>query len=87
MSFHVVVGTSASGIATARLLAESGERVRILSRRGGGPEHPLIEPIAADARDAARLTDLTSGATTLFTAPHRPTTCCPWRPRRWRPRC
>ncbi|MFI6735331.1 NAD-dependent epimerase/dehydratase family protein [Nonomuraea sp. NPDC050451] len=66
MSFHVVVGTSASGIATARLLAESGERVRILSRRGGGPEHPLIEPIAADARDAARLTELTSGATTLF---------------------
>ncbi|MEV4362109.1 NAD-dependent epimerase/dehydratase family protein [Nonomuraea sp. NPDC004186] len=66
MSFHVVVGTSASGIATARLLAESGERVRILSRRGGGPEHSLIEPIAADARDAARLTELTSGATTLF---------------------
>ncbi|WP_405802115.1 NAD-dependent epimerase/dehydratase family protein [Streptomyces sp. NBC_01506] len=48
------------------MLAESGERVRILSRRGGGPQHPLIEPIAADARDAARLTELTSGATTLF---------------------
>lgn len=66
MPLHVVVGTSPSGSATARLLAESGERVRILSRRGGGPEHPLIERIAADARDAAQLTALTAGATTLF---------------------
>ncbi|MCK9928164.1 NAD-dependent epimerase/dehydratase family protein [Frankia sp. Mgl5] len=66
MPLHVVVGTSASGIATARLLAESGDRVRILSRRGGGPEHPLIERIAADARDADRLTTLTDGGTTLF---------------------
>jgi nucleoside-diphosphate-sugar epimerase len=66
MSFHVVVGTSAAGVATARLLAESGERVRLLSRRGGGPAHPLIEPIAADARDGTRLTELTSGAATLF---------------------
>ncbi len=66
MPLHVIVGTSASGTATARLLAESGDRVRILSRRGGGPEHPLIERIAADARDADRLTELTDGATTLF---------------------
>jgi nucleoside-diphosphate-sugar epimerase len=66
MSFHVVVGTSAAGIATARLLADSGERVRLLSRRGGGPAHQLIEPIAADARDATRLTELAIGATTLF---------------------
>lgn len=66
MSLHVVVGTSASGTATARLLAESGDHVRVLSRRGGGPEHPLIERIAADARDVTRLTELTDGATTLF---------------------
>lgn len=66
MPLHVVVGTSVCGTATARLLAESGDRVRILSRRGGGPEHPLIERIAADARDADRLTRLTEGAATLF---------------------
>ncbi|WP_261569439.1 NAD-dependent epimerase/dehydratase family protein [Frankia gtarii] len=66
MSLHVVVGANHSGTATARLLAESGDRVRILSRRGGGPEHPLIERIAADASDAALLIELAQGAVTLF---------------------
>ncbi|WP_374215869.1 NAD-dependent epimerase/dehydratase family protein [Frankia sp. AiPs1] len=66
MSLHVVVGANHSGTATARLLAESGDRVRILSRRGGGPEHPLIERITADASDAALLTELAQGAVTLF---------------------
>jgi hypothetical protein len=42
MPLHVVVGRSLSGIRTALLLAESGERVRLVSRTGGGPEHPLI---------------------------------------------
>ncbi|MFF7246305.1 NAD-dependent epimerase/dehydratase family protein [Embleya sp. NPDC008237] len=64
--FHVVVGAGATGSATALLLAESGERVRIVTRRGTGPEHPLIERIAADANDAARLVELTQGARTLF---------------------
>ncbi|WP_439677300.1 NAD-dependent epimerase/dehydratase family protein [Embleya sp. MST-111070] len=64
--FHVVVGAGTTGTATALLLAESGERVRVVTRRGGGPEHPLIERVAADASDAARLTELTRGAATLF---------------------
>ncbi|MYS78796.1 NAD-dependent epimerase/dehydratase family protein [Embleya scabrispora] len=64
--FHVVVGAGATGSATALLLAESGERVRIVTRRGTGPEHPLIERVAADATDAARLVELTCGARTLF---------------------
>ncbi|MFJ8744622.1 NAD-dependent epimerase/dehydratase family protein [Embleya sp. NPDC127516] len=64
--FHVVVGAGATGSATALLLAESGERVRVVSRRGGGPPHPLIERVAADATDTARLIELTSGARTLF---------------------
>lgn len=66
MSLHVVVGANHSATATARLLAESGDRVRMLSRRGGGPAHPLIERITADASDAAVLTELTRGAVTLF---------------------
>ncbi|OPC80331.1 NAD-dependent epimerase [Embleya scabrispora] len=64
--FHVVVGAGTTGTATALLLAESGERVRVVTRRGGGPGHPLVERVAADATDAARLTELTRGATTLF---------------------
>ncbi|MEJ3747183.1 NAD-dependent epimerase/dehydratase family protein [Actinomycetes bacterium KLBMP 9797] len=65
MSLQVVVGASHSAAATARLFADSGDRVRMLSRRGGGPEHPLIERITADASDAALLTELARGAATL----------------------
>ncbi|WP_063780835.1 hypothetical protein [Nonomuraea sp. SBT364] len=67
MTFHVIVGRGAAASKTALLLAEDGERVRMISRTGGGPEHPLVERIAADADDTDRLTELTEGATTLFT--------------------
>ncbi|WP_326797827.1 NAD-dependent epimerase [Streptomyces sp. NBC_01808] len=52
---------------TVLLLAEDGERVRMISRTGGGPDHPLVERIAADATDTDRLTGLAEGADTLFT--------------------
>jgi nucleoside-diphosphate-sugar epimerase len=66
MSLHVIVGAGAIGSTTARLLADQGERVRVITRRGGGPEHPAIERVAADAVDADRLTALTEGATALY---------------------
>lgn len=62
---YVVVGAGPIGSAVAHLLAEAGERVRVVSRRGTGPNHPLIERVAADATDAERMTALTKGATTL----------------------
>ena len=66
MSNHVVVGSGPIGSTIARLLADRGETVRMVTRSGSGPEHPLIELVAADASDAARLTELTAGAETLF---------------------
>ena len=66
MSFQVIVGAGPVGSATARRLAERGERVRIVTRSGGGPEHPAIERVAADATDADRLSTLAQGATTLY---------------------
>ncbi|WP_436777011.1 NAD-dependent epimerase/dehydratase family protein [Yinghuangia sp. YIM S09857] len=66
MSLHVIIGAGAAGIATARLLADAGERVRLVSRSGRGPEHPLIERVAADVNDADRLTELLTGARTLY---------------------
>lgn len=66
MSQHVIVGAGAVGSATAILLAERGEHVRIITRSGGGPEHPAIERVAADASDADRLAALTEGATALY---------------------
>ncbi|MEU4754939.1 NAD-dependent epimerase/dehydratase family protein, partial [Micromonospora tulbaghiae] len=66
MALHVIVGAGPVGTATARLLAERGERVRVVTRRGTGPEHPAIERVAADAADADRLTALTEGADALY---------------------
>ena len=66
MAKHVIVGAGAVGSATALLLAERGEQVRIVTRHGSGPDHPGIEKVAADATDAARLTEITSGAAALY---------------------
>jgi nucleoside-diphosphate-sugar epimerase len=66
MSEHVIVGAGAVGSATALLLAEQGEHVKIVTRHGSGPEHPAIERVAADATDAERLTELTRGAAALY---------------------
>jgi nucleoside-diphosphate-sugar epimerase len=66
MSEHVIVGAGAVGSATALLLADRGEHVRVISRRGAGPEHPAIERVAADAADAQRLTELATGAVALY---------------------
>src|ERR1700685_1620906 len=66
MSEHVIVGAGGGGSATALLLAERGENVRIVTRHGSGPEHALIERVAADATDAERLTGLAAGAAALY---------------------
>lgn len=66
MALHVIVGAGRIGSTTAELLAERGERVRVVTRRGTGPLHPAVERVAADASDAARLTELTAGAATLY---------------------
>lgn len=66
MSQHVIVGAGAIGSTTATILAARGESVRLVTRRGSGPEHPAIERIAADAGDADRLTRLTEGAVALY---------------------
>jgi nucleoside-diphosphate-sugar epimerase len=65
MSFVVVTGAGAAGLPTARRFAESGERVRQISRSGAGADHPLVERIAADIYDPDRLTELTEGARVL----------------------
>lgn len=63
MTFHVVVGAGPTGTATAQQLADSGDDVRVLTRRGTGPVHPRIELVAADA--TTQLTTLSDGAATI----------------------
>jgi nucleoside-diphosphate-sugar epimerase len=66
MSKHVVVGAGPVGAATALLLAQRGDHVRLVTRRGTGPQHAGIELAAADATDAGQLTELATGAAALY---------------------
>jgi nucleoside-diphosphate-sugar epimerase len=66
MPLHLIIGAGPVGTATAKLLVEGGAEVRIITRRGSGPEHPAIERVAADATDAARLSALADGATAIY---------------------
>jgi len=72
MSLHVIVGAGEIGSTTARLLADDGHRVRIVTRSGSGPEHPLIERIAADATDAVHLAVVATGAVALYNCANPP---------------
>ena len=66
MSLHVIVGAGPVGTWVGRLLAERGERVRMISRRGGGPEHAAIERVQEDATRTDRLGELAAGAAALY---------------------
>jgi len=63
---HVVVGAGPVGSATARLLAGQGERVRVITRSGSGPDAEGIERVAADASDADVLSRYVEGATAIY---------------------
>ena len=45
MSLHVVIGSGPIGSTVARLLADEGEQVRVVTRSGTGPEHHNIERV------------------------------------------
>src|SRR6266568_4353123 len=66
MDVQLVIGAGAIGAATAQLLADRGERVRLVTRSGGGPEHSAVERVAADASDADALSRLAAGAAVIY---------------------
>ena len=82
MDVQLVIGAGAIGTATARLLADRGERVRLVTRSGGGPELSAIERVAADASDADALSRLAEGASVIYSCagPAYPRWVADWPP-------
>ena len=63
---HLVVGAGPIGSAVVRRLAGAGDRVRVVTRSGSGPDLPGVERVAADASDAVRLGELAAGADVVY---------------------
>jgi len=63
---HIVIGSGPTGTHTARLLAQAGEEVTLVSRRGTDPGLPGVRACALDATDVAALTEVATGSTSLF---------------------
>ena len=66
----VVTGAGPVGWTVAEQLAAAGHRVRVLTRSGSGPDHPLIEKKAVDVSHAAQLGGLFRGAKAVFHCIH-----------------
>lgn len=67
---YVVTGAGPVGWTVAEQLADRGRQVRVLTRSGSGPLHPLIERIAGDAKDPAILRSALAGAKAVFHCIH-----------------
>jgi nucleoside-diphosphate-sugar epimerase len=69
-ALYAVTGAGPVGWTVAEQLAAAGHSVRILTRSGSGPSHPLIERVPADVSDPARLGGLFRGAAAVFHCIH-----------------
>ncbi|MDQ0867189.1 nucleoside-diphosphate-sugar epimerase [Arthrobacter globiformis] len=58
------------GWTVAEQLAERGGRVRVLTRSGSGPDHPLVEKLQMDVSNAGLLGDAFEGAAAVFHCIH-----------------
>jgi nucleoside-diphosphate-sugar epimerase len=69
---HLVVGAGEVGSATARLLAEAGVRVVVVTRSGSGPQHELITRVAADASSVDELLAACPDAVVIYNCVNPP---------------
>lgn len=66
----IVTGAGPVGWTIATQLADAGHQVRILTRSGSGPEHPLIECRRVDAGKRDELAPAMAGADAVFHCIH-----------------
>lgn len=70
MSQYIVTGAGPVGWTVAEQLAARGDSVRILTRSGSGPDHPLVEKLVVDVSDASALATAITGAVAVFSCIH-----------------
>ena len=67
---HVVTGAGPVGSTIALQLADAGHPVRLLTRSGSGPEHPLIERRKVDVSHADALAEHFDGTAAVYHCIH-----------------
>jgi nucleoside-diphosphate-sugar epimerase len=70
MSVHVVTGAGPVGATVAQQLADAGEQVRLLTRSGSGPAHPLIDRRRVDVSRPGALAEAFEGAVAVHHCIH-----------------
>ncbi|MGW0249180.1 NAD-dependent epimerase/dehydratase family protein [Nocardia goodfellowii] len=63
---HIVTGAGPVGSTLAEQLAAAGKQVRVLTRSGGGPDHPLVERRRVDATRPEQLAGEFEGAAAVY---------------------
>ncbi|MGI9197689.1 MAG: NAD-dependent epimerase/dehydratase family protein [Candidatus Nanopelagicales bacterium] len=66
MNVHLVVGAGSVGSEVARLLADEGLEVIVITRSGSGPDGPGIRRVAADASSVDALTEVAPEAEAIY---------------------
>lgn len=69
-AIHVVTGAGPVGSTVALQLVEAGRQVRLLTRSGGGPDHPLIERRRVDVSRPDQLEAAFDGAVAIHHCIH-----------------
>ena len=77
-NLEIVTGAGPVGSAVALQLAEQGINVRILTRSGSGPEHPLIDRRRVDVSDAEALRSVSEGTTAIYHCIHAAYNAADW---------
>ena len=75
-ALYVITGAGPVGATLAEALLARGDRVRVLTRSGSGPEGAERRPV--DVRDAAAVADAVRGADVVFHAVHAAYTAKAW---------